>query len=75
MGVDPNVGYMQRHERAVYLGLGTLLSPIASMWLEPAADHPRYLLAIVAVAVVALASNVTALLRARYVLAGLRSRR
>jgi phosphatidylglycerophosphate synthase len=75
VGVDPNVGYMQRHERAVYLGLGTLLSPIASMWLEPAADHPRYLLAIVAVAVVALASNVTALLRARYVLAGLRSRR
>ncbi len=72
LGIDPNIGYMQRHERAVYLGLGTLLAPLASAWLEPAATHPRYLLAVVAIAIVAAASNITALMRARYVLTSLR---
>src|SRR4030095_1510619 len=27
-GVDPNVGWMQRHERGVYLGLATVTAPI-----------------------------------------------
>jgi CDP-diacylglycerol--glycerol-3-phosphate 3-phosphatidyltransferase len=75
LGIDPNVGYMQRHERAVYLGLGTLLAPLASRWLEPGVAHPRYWLAILAVAIVAIASNVTALMRARYVLVRLEASR
>jgi CDP-diacylglycerol--glycerol-3-phosphate 3-phosphatidyltransferase len=75
VGVDPNVGTMQRHERAVYLGLGALLAPVAALWLEPRATHPRYLLAVAAVALVAIASNLTAIARARFVLAGLRARK
>ncbi len=73
-GVDPNVGYMQRHERAAYLGVFTILAPVAAAWLEPGAAHPIYHLTVAMLAVVALATNVTAVWRARYVLVRLKAK-
>jgi CDP-diacylglycerol--glycerol-3-phosphate 3-phosphatidyltransferase len=71
-GVDTPGGFMQRHERAVYLGVFTLLSPLVATWVEPGAAHPRFHLTIAMLAVVAVATNVTAVLRARHVLERMR---
>ncbi len=73
-GFDPNVGYMQRHERAVYLGGAAVFGPILALWLEPDALHPRYHLMIVSLALMAVLTNLTAILRTRYVLVRLRAR-
>ena len=72
VGIDPNVGYMQRHERAVYLGAPSVLSPIAVLWLEPGAAHPRHHLVIAALGLLALLTNLTAYMRTRYVFVRLR---
>lgn len=74
VGVDPKVGWMQRHERGVYLGLGTTLAPVAAWFTERDATHPRYFLTIAALALMALTANVTAVWRTRFVLAGLSKR-
>jgi phosphatidylglycerophosphate synthase len=74
VGIDPNVGYMQRHERAVYLGSCTLFSPLLAAWIEPGVSHPRYHLTMATLALIAILTNVTAIWRFRYVLAGLRER-
>jgi CDP-diacylglycerol--glycerol-3-phosphate 3-phosphatidyltransferase len=73
-GVDPNVGTMQRHERAVYLGTFTILAPLAAAWLEPGAAHPRYHLTIAMLALVAVATNLTAIRRAQHVLRALKAK-
>jgi CDP-diacylglycerol--glycerol-3-phosphate 3-phosphatidyltransferase len=73
-GVDPNVGWMQRHERAVYLGLSTAIAPIVAHYTERGATQPRFYLVIAALALMAVTSNVTAVWRARFVLAGLHKR-
>ena len=46
VGVDPNVGWMQRHERGVYLGLATTLAPVVAWFTERDAVHPHYLLVV-----------------------------
>jgi CDP-diacylglycerol--glycerol-3-phosphate 3-phosphatidyltransferase len=74
VGVDPNVGWMQRHERAVYIGIATCLSPIVASFVEPDAAHPRHHLVVATLALVAFATNVTAVWRARFVLRGLSQR-
>ncbi len=74
VGIDPNVGYMQRHERAVYLGGPSVLAPIAALWLEPGVAHPRYHLVICSLALLALLTNLTAYMRTRYVFVRLRAR-
>lgn len=74
VGIDPNVGYMQRHERAVYLGGPAVFSPFVAAWLEPQATHPRHYLVIVALALLAVLTNLTAFLRTRFVLVRLRER-
>jgi CDP-diacylglycerol--glycerol-3-phosphate 3-phosphatidyltransferase len=74
-GVDPDVGWMQRHERAVYLGACTCLSPLVARFVEPGAAHPRYHLTIAMLALLAVTTNVTAVWRARVVMRGLRSRK
>ena len=73
-GFDPNVGYMQRHERAVYLGGAAVFGPILALWLEPGAAHPRYHLMIVSLALMAVLTNLTAIMRTQYVLTRLRAR-
>ena len=70
-GVDADTGFMQRHERAVWLGMGALLSPVAAVVLEPGAPHRRHHLAIAVLVVIALATNVTAIARARLCLRAL----
>lgn len=73
-GFDPNVGYMQRHERAVYLGGAAVMAPIVAVWLEPGAAHPRYHIMIVSLALMAVLTNLTAIMRTQYVLVRLRAR-
>jgi CDP-diacylglycerol--glycerol-3-phosphate 3-phosphatidyltransferase len=68
VGIDPKVGFMQRHERTVYMIIGTCLGPILAAFVEPFSPHPRFHLAIATVAVVAVLTNVTAAMRAVYVM-------
>jgi CDP-diacylglycerol--glycerol-3-phosphate 3-phosphatidyltransferase len=68
IGVDPNVGWMQRHERAVYLGVSAVFGPLLSPLLEPAATRPRYPVVILALALIALLTNATAIWRTVYVM-------
>jgi CDP-diacylglycerol--glycerol-3-phosphate 3-phosphatidyltransferase len=77
VGVDPNVGIMQRHERGVWLGCFTTMAPLFAAFLEPdvaekyfrgLGGHPRYHAAIFALAVVGVLSNVSAVWRAAYVM-------
>ncbi len=68
-GIDPNVGFMQRHERAVFLGTCSCCSPFVAAITEPGAAHPHHWLVIFAMGVVALFSNVTAIWRSHYVMA------
>jgi CDP-diacylglycerol--glycerol-3-phosphate 3-phosphatidyltransferase len=74
VGIDPNVGSMQRHERAVYLGGGCAIGPIVAHYTERGLGHPRYFLVLAALALVAVSANVTAVRRARFVLAALARR-
>jgi CDP-diacylglycerol--glycerol-3-phosphate 3-phosphatidyltransferase len=74
VGVDPNVGWMQRHERAVYLGISTVMAPIVAAFVEGPVAHPRFHLVILALAIMAFTTNVTAVWRARVVLGGLRKK-
>lgn len=58
-----NVGFMQRPERVVLLGVGTALSPIVEVLLAPGDLHPPHRLAIVALVVLGLTSHASALQR------------
>jgi phosphatidylglycerophosphate synthase len=76
-GVVADIGLMQRHDRAVCLSLATTVAPaIAVLVGEPA--PPRYYAVIAVMLLIAVASNVTAVRRARFIiekLAGDRRRR
>jgi phosphatidylinositol phosphate synthase len=74
VGVDPKVGWMQRHERGVYLGFATCMAPVVSHFAEPGVAHPRHFSVIAALVLMAITANVTAVWRARVVLAGLHHR-
>jgi CDP-diacylglycerol--glycerol-3-phosphate 3-phosphatidyltransferase len=74
-GVNANVGYMQRHERAVWLGAATALSPIVAAYLEPGSPRPVYHLVVVVMGLLAFMTNVTALWRMAVVMRALRGRR
>jgi CDP-diacylglycerol--glycerol-3-phosphate 3-phosphatidyltransferase len=72
VGIDPNVGWAARHERAAFLGTLTVFAPVAALWLEPGAAHPLYHLVVFALGVVALFSNLAAIQRAHYVMSRMR---
>jgi CDP-diacylglycerol--glycerol-3-phosphate 3-phosphatidyltransferase len=74
VGIDPNVGYMQRHERAVYLGGASVFAPLVALWLEPGAAHPRYHIVICSLGLLAVLTNLTAYMRTRFVFVRLRTR-
>jgi CDP-diacylglycerol--glycerol-3-phosphate 3-phosphatidyltransferase len=74
VGVDPNVGWMQRHERGVYLGLATAMAPVVAYYTERGAAHPHYFIVVAVLALMAVTANATAIWRARFVLAGLQKR-
>ncbi len=65
-------GLMRRHERLLYIGVGTAFSPIPAVWLEPGAARPVYHIAVAAYALVAVLGNVTAVKLALQVHARLR---
>ena len=75
VGVNANVGYMQRHERAVWLGGGTALAPIFAAYLEPGSSRPVYHLVVLVMGLLAVMTNVTALWRIAVVMRALRGRR
>lgn len=72
VGIDPKVGWMQRHERCAYLVIASVLSPIAACFLEPGAPRPLFHLTLATVGIIGLLTNATAIARARFVLARLR---
>jgi phosphatidylglycerophosphate synthase len=53
-------GLMRRHERALYLGVGTAFSPIPAVWLEPSAARPVFHFAVAAYVLVAVMGNISA---------------
>jgi hypothetical protein len=59
---------MARHERAAFMGTCTVFAPILAVFVENGATHPMYHLALFALVVVALFSNLAAIQRAAYVM-------
>lgn len=68
VGVDPNVGYMQRHERAVWLGVSTAVAPLGAAFLEPNAARPLYHLPVLVLGIIAVVANITAVWRILFVM-------
>jgi hypothetical protein len=68
VGVTSAVGWMQRHERCVYLIGGSVLAPIAASFIEPHAAHPEFHLCLGALGLVAVFANITAVWRTIYVM-------
>ena len=62
-GIDARMGSMNRAERAVYIGTAGVLAPAMQAWLEPTAQHPVYHLLLIALFLVAVMANVTAVRR------------
>lgn len=58
---DVPSGLMRRHERLLYIGVGTAASPILAVWLEPGAERPVFHLAVAACTLVAVIGNITAI--------------
>ncbi|HYZ88362.1 MAG TPA: GtrA family protein [Myxococcales bacterium] len=73
-GIDARMGAMNRGERAMYIGIAGLLSPLFAHVVEPGAIHPAYHLLLVTLALVAVVANVTALRRFLYIHRELRKR-
>ena len=74
LGADPDLGVLQRHERALCLGVGAVMAPAVAQFLNEPSVHPLYYSMIAALGVVALGANLTALRRARFVIAHLHAR-
>jgi hypothetical protein len=66
------VGLMQRPERVLCLGGGVAMSPILELAVAPASTRPVYWLAVAALALVAVLTNVTAAGRTRFLVGSLR---
>ena len=75
LGVDTEFGCMQRHERAVWLTVATIIAPAVASLVEPPSTHPAYVSVLVALGAVAIGTNITALRRARFIVATLEHRR
>jgi len=73
--VECAVGWMQRHERIVWLVSGLLLGPAAARWLEPGVETPRCHVLLVILAVIGFFSLITAIQRTRLVYRALVARR
>jgi phosphatidylglycerophosphate synthase len=73
-GVDAKMGLMQRHERAVYLSAATIVSPFVVPHLEVTSDHPRHVLVLAALALVAIFATATSIRRTAFTRATLVAR-
>ncbi len=74
LDVECSVGWMQRHERILWLGLGLVLGPLAARWLEPGVDSPRCHVLLVVLGVIGVFSLVTVAQRSRVVYRALGAR-
>lgn len=73
VGVVANQGYMQRHERAVWLGIGTAVAPIVAAYAEAGSQRPLYHLVLFVMGMLAVLTNITAVWRIRVVMHALNS--
>src|SRR5919198_222028 len=74
-GIDAAMGLMQRHERAVWLALATLGSPIWELWRPtPVGQFAFHTPVLVALGVIAVVANWTGWLRTQYTRQELRKR-
>jgi CDP-diacylglycerol--glycerol-3-phosphate 3-phosphatidyltransferase len=67
-GIDTNFGSLQRHERGLSLAIAAMIAPAVAMLAGEPVEHPLYYAVIVALAVVAIGTNITAVSRARFVI-------
>lgn len=74
MGIDAKMGLMQRHERAVYLSVGALISSVAAWYWEPGVAHPRHYVVMASLALVAVFANLTGFQRTAFIRAELRKK-
>lgn len=63
VGLDCSGGLMQRPERIVYLGVGSIFSPVLASLLKPFVELPLEFLLTLAVILIAIMTNLTALYR------------
>ncbi len=68
VGVDVKSGIMQRPERIVYLGVGSIFSPVVAYFLSPVFPIRLDFMTIGAILIIAVMTNLTALYRMRYVI-------
>lgn len=68
VGVDVKKGIMQRPERIVYLGVGSIFSPLFAHFLSPLLAVPIDFITIGAVLLIAILTNLSALWRMGYVI-------
>jgi CDP-diacylglycerol--glycerol-3-phosphate 3-phosphatidyltransferase len=73
--VKTQIGCMQRHERALWLGVAASIGPAVESLVDGPSDHPHYYPVLVALGAVAIGANITAVRRARLVIATLAGRR
>lgn len=68
VGVDVKKGIMQRPERIVYLGVGSIFSPIFAYFISFVVPTPIDFMTIGAILLIAIFTNLGALYRIRYVI-------
>ncbi len=68
MGVDCKVGWMQRPERIVYVGVAAIFDPVISVALHRWWAEPPHILMIVALAFIAIMTNATAIYRMIFIM-------
>ncbi len=68
VGVDAKHGIMQRPERIVYLGVGSIFSPVVAHFVSSLVPVPLDFMTIGAILLIAALTNVAALTRMRYVI-------
>jgi phosphatidylglycerophosphate synthase len=66
-GIDADIGFMQRHERALWLGVSTSSAPAIAALFEEPSRNPSYYAVLVALGMLAIGTNITAIRRARLV--------
>jgi phosphatidylglycerophosphate synthase/putative flippase GtrA len=71
LGIKITVGFVQRAERILLLGTAVALSPVVEAFLAPRDPRPSHRLAIFAIVVLAIATQVTAMRRLVYGLGAL----
>ncbi len=69
-----DVGFMQRPERILLLGITVALSPIVEVVLEPQNPHPPHWLAVIGLIIVAATSHTTAVQRLAFLVRSLSGR-